>query len=203
MFITFEGGEGSGKTTLIQKLKDQLTLDGYDVLVTREPGGSKIAEDIRSILLDKNNTELTSHTEALLFAAARAQHLDEVIRPALAKKQIVLCDRYFDSSVAYQAYGRSLGLDFIEKINTYALAYMPDLTFYLALDPKIGSERVTAYRGHKIDRLDLETRAFHDRVKEGFDMIYQNHPNRVKRIDASQDIDTIYHDVCTHIKTKL
>src|SRR5690606_36857263 len=143
MLITFEGGEGSGKTTLIEKLKKELLLLGKEVITTREPGGSVIAEKIRNILLDNNNQSIKPHTEALLFAASRAQHLDEVIIPNSDK--IILCDRYIDSSFAYQAFGRDLGLEFVKSVNQYALSYMPDMKFYIDLDPQVGMARVHQY----------------------------------------------------------
>lgn len=203
MFITFEGGEGSGKTTIIEKLATQLRHEGYDVVTTREPGGSLIAEKIRKLLLDKENTTLTYHTEALLFAAARAQHLDEVILPALQKQQIIICDRYLDSSVAYQAFGRNLGIDFINQINAYAIAHMPTLTIYLQLDPKVGAARVKNGRQHKVDRLDLETENFHQRVAEGYEYLAKTYKNRILTIGANRDVESIYQDVYQSIKQQL
>ena len=203
MFVTFEGGEGSGKTTVISKIKEILMNEGFDVITTREPGGSKIAEKIRTLLLDKNNIELTPHTEALLFAASRAQHLDEVVIPALKKQQIILCDRYLDSSIAYQAFGRNLGIDFINKINSYALEYTPELTFYLELDPTIGQTRVKTNRAHKVDRLDLEVTTFHQQVAKGYQYIAQNDPNRVKVINANRNPEIITDEIINYLRQVL
>lgn len=200
MFITFEGGEGSGKTTVIKKLKEKLISDGILCITTREPGGSPIAEAIRDVLLDKKNTDLTAQTEALLFAAARCQHLDEVIIPALKENKVILCDRYLDSSIAYQAFGRQLGLDFVTKINDYALNYMPVLTFFLRLCPVAGSERVAKNRSHKQDRLDLETTEFHQRVMSGYEYIAKMEPNRFIVIDASKTPDEILDEIYEIIK---
>ena len=201
MFITFEGGEGSGKTTLIEKLKKELINRQYDVLTTREPGGSKIAEKIRSVLLDNKNTEITAHTEALLFAASRAQHLDEVIIPNLNK--IILCDRYIDSSFAYQAYGRDLGMDFISKINSYAMDYLPNLTIYIDLDPKTGIDRVKSRRKHKTDRLDLEVEVFHQKVRAGYLEVARTYKDRVVVINGNQTIDAVYESVLNQILKRL
>ncbi|MBG0762890.1 dTMP kinase [Acholeplasma laidlawii] len=201
MFITFEGGEGSGKTTLIEKLKHTLLEKQYDVLTTREPGGSKVAEKIRSVLLDNKNTEITAHTEALLFAASRAQHLDEVIIPNLDK--IILCDRYIDSSFAYQAFGRNLGMEFVQSINSYALKYLPDLTFYIDLDPKTGIDRVKKNRLHKTDRLDMEVQTFHQKVREGYLHISEMFNDRIIVIDGNQTIDAIYQVILDNILRRL
>lgn len=203
MFITFEGGEGSGKTTLIEKLKHTLLEKQYDVLTTREPGGSKVAEKIRSVLLDNKNTEITAHTEALLFAASRAQHLDEVIIPAQQAGKMILCDRYLDSSIAYQAYGRGLGEEFVRKVNSYALDHMPDLTFYIDIDPTIGIERVKKNRIHKSDRLDVETQEFHKRVREGYLTLVCNDTKRVIRIEGNQTLDALFNQVFAQIKERL
>ena len=146
MFITFEGGEGTGKTTLIKDIADILKRD-YDVLTSREPGGSMIAEAIRDVILNPKYKGVTPNTEALLLAAARAQHLDEIILPALAENKIVLCDRYLDSSLAYQAYARDLGFDFVLNINQYATYHMPELTFYI--DRSIGRD-VSDFQSVKI-----------------------------------------------------
>ncbi len=201
MFITFEGGEGSGKTTLIEKINKALISEGYKVVITREPGGSKISEKIRNILLDNDNTEIKAHTEALLFAASRAQHLDEVIIPNLDK--IVICDRYLDSSVAYQAYGRELGLDFIYSINKYALKYMPDLTFFIKLEPEIGLKRVSQKRSNKKDRLDQEKVDFHNRVYNGYLALAETDKNRIITIDGNNTIDKLFQIIMSEIKKKL
>ncbi|HLS99851.1 MAG TPA: dTMP kinase [Acholeplasma sp.] len=201
MFITFEGGEGSGKTTIIAKLKETLENQGVKVVTTREPGGSSIAEQIRNVLLDNKNTDLKAHTEALLFAASRAQHLDEVIIPNLDK--VILCDRYIDSSFAYQAYGRDLGMDFVKKVNDYALCHMPDLTFYIDLEPEVGLARVSKGRSHKKDRLDSEQNDFHHKVRNGYLDIASKEPNRFIVINGNRDIETIYQEILGFIKERL
>ncbi len=203
MFITFEGGEGSGKTSLIERLKLALSNIGIDVVTTREPGGSFIAEQIRKIILDNQNTEMKAHTEALLFAASRAQHLDEVIIPAQQAGKMILCDRYLDSSIAYQAYGRGLGEEFVRKVNSYALDHMPDLTFYIDIDPTIGIERVKKNRIHKSDRLDVETQEFHKRVREGYLTLVCNDTKRVIRIEGNQTLDALFEQVFAKIKERL
>ncbi|HEY8405636.1 MAG TPA: dTMP kinase [Acholeplasma sp.] len=203
MFITFEGGEGSGKTSLIEMIKDTLIKMGIDVVTTREPGGSVIAEQIRRIILDNQNTAITPHTEALLFAASRAQHLDEVIIPAKKEGKLILCDRYLDSSLAYQAYGRNLGEDFVLSINRYATDHMPDLTFYIDVDPEIGIARVKKNRTHKSDRLDVETHEFHKRVREGYLELVCKDTNRVVLVNGNQSIDAIYEIVMNKIKERL
>ncbi|CDR31399.1 Thymidylate kinase [Acholeplasma oculi] len=201
MLITFEGGEGSGKTTLIEKLKKELLLLGKEVVTTREPGGSVIAEKIRNILLDNNNQSIKPHTEALLFAASRAQHLDEVIIPNLDK--IILCDRYIDSSFAYQAFGRDLGLEFVKSVNQYALSYMPDMTFYIDLDPQVGMARVHQNRGHKTDRLDLETKTFHEKVRSGYLELSKIYANRFIVIEGNRTIDEIYQHILGEILKRI
>ncbi|MBN3490915.1 dTMP kinase [Acholeplasma equirhinis] len=200
MFITFEGGEGSGKTTIIAKLKETLEQKGISVVTTREPGGSSIAEQIREVLLNNKNTDLKPHTEALLFAASRAQHLDEVIIPNLDK--VILCDRYIDSSFAYQAYGRDLGMDFVKKVNDYALCYMPDLTFYIDLDHEVGLARVSKSRSHKKDRLDSEQTIFHDKVRSGYLELAKTE-KRYKVINGNQDVESIYNEILNVILERL
>lgn len=203
MFITFEGGEGTGKTTLIGRLSEYFLKKNYDVVVTREPGGSKIPEQIRKVILDPSNTEITSTTEALLYAAARAQHLDEILIPALNKGQLIICDRYIDSSFAYQGYARDLGMDFVERINTYAMNYLPDITFYIDLDPNIGQERVKKNRSHKIDRLDQESCSFHDKVRLGYLEVAKKYNKRFIIIDGNQTIEKIYHEILTKVESLL
>lgn len=200
MFITFEGGEGSGKTTLIQKIAKILS-ETYDVITTREPGGSLIAEAIRDIILNPKYQGVTPYTEALLLAASRAQHLDEVILPALADKRIVICDRYLDSSLSYQGYARQLGFDFVLSINQYAVKHLPDLTFYIDLDPKVGLSRIV--KREKYDRLDQEAFDFHTRVREGYLLVSQMYPSRIITIDGTQTIETIESIIISEIKKRL
>lgn len=200
MFITFEGGEGTGKTTLIKDIAEMLSQD-CDVTTSREPGGSLITEAIRDVILNPKYSGVTPYTEALLLAASRAQHLDEVILPALRAKKVVLCDRYLDSSLAYQAYARNLGVDFILNINQYATYNMPDLTFYIDLDPLVGMARIS--NRNKYDRLDQETVTFHQRVRQGYLKIAQMYPNRIVTIDGTQSIDEIKRQIITKIREKL
>lgn len=200
MFITFEGGEGTGKTTLIQGIAKALRTS-HDVVTTREPGGSMIAEAIRDIILNPKYHGVTPYTEALLLAASRAQHLDEVILPALKQNKIVLCDRYVDSSLAYQAYARDLGFDFVLSINRYAVENLPDLTFYIDLDPEIGLSRI-AHRD-KYDRLDQEAFDFHTRVRKGYLEVTKRYNNRIVLIDGNQSIEEIEKQILAEIEKRL
>lgn len=200
MFITFEGGEGTGKTTLIAKIAEFLRKN-YEVVTTREPGGSAIAEAIRDIILNPKYEGVTPTTEALLLAAARAQHLDEVILPALKQHKIILCDRFLDSSLAYQAYARGLGFDFVLNINAYAVKHLPDLTFYIDLDPQVGMKRIE--NRDKYDRLDQETKEFHDRVRKGYLEVYKKYPNRIIIINGDQSIDEILNQILNKIQASL
>jgi len=200
MFITFEGGEGTGKTTLIQNVA-KILREKHSVTTTREPGGSMIAEAIRDIILNPKYQGVTPYTEALLLAAARAQHLDEVILPALRRKDIVLCDRYLDSSLAYQAYARDLGYDFVLKINQYAAQNMPNLTFYIDLDPEIGLSRIS--NREKYDRLDQETFHFHLKVRQGYQEIASMYPLRIITVDGTLSIDQITQLIVSQIEEHL
>lgn len=179
MFITFEGGEGSGKSTVIKEISKKLEEKNIKFIVTREPGGKDIdiSEKIRKIILDKNNTEMSAKTEALLFAASRVQHIDSLIKKYLDDNYLVICDRYLDSSIAYQGYGRDLGLDYILKINEYALNYLPDLTIYLDVTPTVGLDRVSK-RINKQDRLDNEKMEFYEKVQQGYLDIPKIFPKR-------------------------
>ncbi|MDY3196356.1 MAG: dTMP kinase [Paracholeplasma sp.] len=197
MFITFEGGEGSGKTTLIAALRSYLEEMNLSVVTTREPGGSRIAEKIRKVILDIENTDMTPRTEALLYAASRVQHLDEVVIPALNANQVVLCDRYLDSSLAYQGYARGLGFESVLKINTYALDYLPNLTFYIDLDPNIGLERI---KNRSQNRLDKEQLAFHLKVREGYLKLANLYSSRISVINGNQPIEDIIKEVLAKIK---
>ena len=187
-FITFEGGDGSGKSTQIELLKDYLTDKGYNVILTREPGGTPISEKIRNIILDNENAEMCDMTETMLYAAARAQLVDQVIKPAVDRGDIVICDRFVDSSIAYQAYGRGLG-DVVWDINKNAVSsYMPDLTVLLKLDPEKGMNRI---KGREQDRIESSSDDFHRRVYEGYLKLEEEFPDRIKGIDASRGIDEI------------
>ena len=166
-FIAFEGADGSGKSTQLRFLADHLDSLGLDVVRTREPGGCPVAEKIREILLDSGNAEMTAVTEALLYAAARAEHVQQVIRPALEAKKIVLCDRFLYSSLAYQGYGRQLGVELVRQINEPAIsACVPDVTLFINIPPERAFQRMNE---HKVrDRLEKEGLSFHQRVFEGF-----------------------------------
>lgn len=196
MFITFEGVEGSGKTTIIKLVEEELKKN-YSVLISREPGGSRFAESIRRLLLDVKNKDITYHTEALLYAASRTQHLIDVIIPNKNKVDIILCDRFIDSSFAYQGYARKLGFSYIKEINSFALKHMPDITFYIDLDPKIGISRIRSRE--KNDRLDQEKITFHEKVREGYLEISKNYRDRIIVINGSMSIEKIVNRVLLEI----
>ena len=167
LFIAFEGADGCGKSTQLRFLAEHLESMGTDVVRTREPGGSPVAEKIRNILLDKDNAEMTAVTEALLYAAARAEHVRQVIKPAVDAGKIVLCDRFVLSSLAYQGYGRALGADTVWQINKIAVdGYMPDVTVFINVPPERAFKRMNDHKEH--DRLECEHISFHERVFEGF-----------------------------------
>jgi len=194
-FISFEGGEGSGKTTIIKQLKIDLEKQGFKVLQTREPGGSEIAEEIRQIILNIANVKMDPRTEALLYAASRRQHLVEVILPALQNGNIVLCDRFVDSSLAYQGYARGLGINQIYELNRFAIEdLLPGLTIYLDLDPKIGLRRIKD-NNRACNRLDLESLEFHKKVREGYLLIAKQYPTRIKVVDGSLSKEKLYEGV--------
>lgn len=174
-FVTIEGCEGSGKSTQLRLLSEYLTEKKIDFLLTREPGGNAVSEDIRRIILNGKYTEMCSECEALLYAAARVQHLKETIEPALAAGKLVICDRYVDSSFAYQGYARGLGEEFISKINDFALKeYLPDLTLFLDISPREAFERKHgADENDRIESLGLE---FHEKVYEGYRSLLEKHP---------------------------
>lgn len=192
MFITFEGPEGAGKTTILNKLKDILQEQGYKVLQTREPGGISISEQIREVLLNKENGAMDERTEALLYAAARRQHLVEKVLPALEEGTMVLCDRFIDSSLAYQGYARGLGVDAVYQINRFAIGEtMPNLTLYFDIDPKEGLARIQANEDREVNRLDMEKLSFHEKVREGYLMLVDRFPERMKVVEASASIEMV------------
>ncbi|WP_409303603.1 dTMP kinase [Peribacillus sp. SCS-155] len=189
MFITIEGPEGAGKTTIIKYIAEFLQENGFDVAVTREPGGVPISEQIRQVILNKDNTTMDGRTEALLYAAARRQHLVEVVIPALEKGQIVLCDRFIDSSLAYQGFARGLGMDEVFKINQFAIEnLMPDLTLFFDIEPAEGLQRIRMSKSREMNRLDLEELDFHQKVREGYFKVIDQSKERFCIIDASQDL---------------
>lgn len=193
IFITIEGPEGAGKTTIIEMLLEKLESEGYPIMKTREPGGIEIAEQIRSVILNKNNTAMDGRTEALLYAAARRQHLVEKVLPAIEQGFIVLCDRFIDSSLAYQGFARGIGMDEVYSINTFAIDNrMPDATLYFDIDPEIGMKRINDHKGREVNRLDLENLEFHRKVREGYQLLSRKYSNRIIEIDASQPLQKVY-----------
>ncbi|MDD4070587.1 MAG: dTMP kinase [Candidatus Izemoplasmatales bacterium] len=190
-FITFEGTEGSGKTSVIKKIKKHYEDQGYQVMVTREPGGISISEKIREILLSKENTEMDPRTEALLFAAARRQHLVEKIIPALEKGLIVLCDRFIDSSLVYQGYARKIGIDKVYDINYFAVEdAFPDLTIFVDVRPEVGLKRVFQTPNREVNRLDLENMKFHEMIYQGYKELMKKY-DRIKMVNGEQDIELV------------
>lgn len=196
MFITFEGGEGSGKSTAIERLGEKLRSLGKKVVITREPGGTPISEEIRSVILDKANTGMDPWTEALLYAASRRQHVKEKIEPALEKGAIVISDRYVDSSLAYQGGARGLGIDKVLLLNQFALdGVMPDLTIYFDLAPETGLGRIRKNENREVNRLDLERISFHEKVRESFLTLKDMFPERIKIIDANLTPDKVFQEI--------
>lgn len=201
IFITIEGPEGAGKTTIIEMLVEKLESEGYPVMKTREPGGIEIAEQIRSVILNKNNTAMDGRTEALLYAAARRQHLVEKVLPAIEQGFIVLCDRFIDSSLAYQGFARGIGMDEVYSINTFAIENrMPDATLYFDIDPEIGLKRINEHKGREVNRLDLENLEFHRKVREGYQLLSRKYSNRIIEIDASQTLQKVYESAESSIR---
>ncbi|MFQ5435598.1 MAG: dTMP kinase [Anaerolineae bacterium] len=195
MFITFEGPEGSGKTSQIPRLANFLREMGYEVLTTREPGGTAIGDQIRNCLHDVNNTAMAAAAELLLYSASRAQLVAEVIRPALAAGQIVICDRFADSTLAYQGYGRQLNLNTLQTITQFATGGLkPGLTLFLDLDVEVGLAR-RRQGGEEMNRLDLETVAFHRRVRAGYHDLMAKEPARWVCVDANRPKETIQADL--------
>ena len=192
MFITIEGPEGSGKTTAVNTAVQELERMGYQIVRTREPGGTPIAEQIRNVILDKNNTAMDQRTEALLYAASRRQHLVEKVWPALKEGKIVICDRYLDSSLAYQGGARGLGVDNILQVNSFATeGTFPDLTLLFDIDPEIGLARIAANSDREVNRLDLEKIEFHKKVRNTFLELAKRYPERFVIIDASQNREEV------------
>lgn len=192
MFITLEGPEGSGKTTAVEAAVKKLEEMGYQIVRTREPGGTPISEQIRNVILDKGNTAMDGRTEALLYAASRRQHLVEKVWPALKEGKIVICDRYLDSSLAYQGGARGLGIEEVLNINLFATENTwPDLTLLFDIKPEIGLARISANANREVNRLDLEKIEFHNKVRESFLALAKRFPDRYVIIDASLSRDEV------------
>lgn len=200
LFISIEGPDGSGKSTQIENIKHFFAEKNMEIVFTREPGGTAIGEKIRELILDRTHTEMDSMTETLLYAAARAQRVAQVIRPAIEAGKIVICDRFVDSSIAYQGYGRKLGSS-VEEINKFAVdGCMPDVTFLMKLDPRVGRGRID----EKVqDRLEMEKDAFHLAVFEGYLELEKQYPDRIVGIDASRTIDQIKLDIYEKLEALL
>mgnify|MGYP003604558102 FL=1 len=199
MFISFEGTEGVGKTTLIRKIHQYFEQQGKEVVLTREPGGTPLAEQIRTLLLAVNHDELMSHdTELLLIYAARAQHLQQVILPALAAGKIVLSDRFTDASFAYQCSGRGLSQEKLQLLNQTFVAKMPNITFWLDAPIELGMTRARE-RG-ALDRFEQEKLSFFAKVRAGYETLWQAEPERIKRLDATHNADVVFEDALQYLK---
>ena len=204
MFVTIEGPEGSGKSSVTKEVVKLLEQDGETVVLTREPGGTPIAEEIRNVILDKKNTAMDSMTEALLYAASRRQHLVEKVWPLSKEGKIVISDRFLDSSLAYQGGARGLGIDKILDLNMYATdGFFPDLTLLFDLDPRIGLQRIAANKGREVNRLDLEKIDFHDNVRKTFLELANRFSDRFVVLDASKPFDEVVQDAYRAVKDKL
>ena len=201
MFITFEGIEGAGKTTQIKRLHAFLIKKGYDSIITREPGGTKIGGHIRAILLDPKNSDMKPLTELLLYSADRAQHINEIIKPALNKNKIILCDRYFDATMVYQGVTRGVNTELVKKLHEIIFDNLkPDITFLLDLAPKLGLQRAwkdinKGFRKNNETRFENEKFAFHEKIRAGYLELAYNEPERFRIIDASKDQDRIYQEI--------
>lgn len=203
ILISLEGPDGAGKTTVLQNILPELEKSSYKVLQTREPGGVRVAEEIRNIILSTENTEIDSKTELMLFAAARRLHMQTKMLPALAAGKMVIVDRFIDSSVAYQGYGRELGVEPVNWLNEFATdGLKPDLTLYFDIDTDVALERIMKNRADEVNRLDLERAEMHRKVRQGYLEIVKNEPERFVTIDASQELDKVVAETLTVIKKK-
>jgi dTMP kinase len=202
MFITLEGPEGSGKTSQMPILADFLRQQGYEVITMREPGGTPISDQIRDVLINLKNTEMVPHTEILLFLAARAQLVDQVIKPALQAGKVVLCDRYGDSTLAYQGYGHQLDMETLKNMLAFATdGLKPDLTIYLDIDVEAGLQR--KIKKDEWNRLDAYEVAFHQRVRKGYHQLIEEEPQRWVLLDASQPMDIVQKQMQETVLTRL
>lgn len=204
MFVTIEGPEGSGKSSVTKRVTEMLEKDGECVILTREPGGTPISEQIRNVILDKANTKMDGMTEALLYAAARRQHLVEKVWPLSKEGKIVISDRFLDSSLAYQGGARGLGIDRVLNLNMFATdGYFPDLTLLFDIEPEIGLARIAANASREVNRLDLEKIEFHRNVRKTFLELAKRFPDRYVVLDASKPFDEVVQDAYKTIKDRL
>lgn len=195
LFISFEGNDGSGKSSVIEAIKEELISRGYSIVQTREPGGSKIAEKIREVILDTDNIGMDDKTEALLYAASRREHIHKTILPAVENGQIVLCDRFIDSSLAYQGYARGLGIDEVYNMNQFATGgVLPDLTLLVCVRPEIGLARITNNHRGALDRLELEKMSFHQKVYDGYLEVQKKFSDRIVIIDGEKSKEEVKED---------
>ncbi|WP_129045312.1 dTMP kinase [Companilactobacillus metriopterae] len=196
IFISFEGPDGAGKTTALNNLLPLLKFKtDQEIVLSREPGGSEIAEKIREIILTNHDEQMDARTEALLYAASRRQHLVDVILPAIEQNKIMLSDRFVDSSIAYQGAGRMIGTKEVAEINDFAIdGQLPDLTIYFDISPEIGLSRIKKDHQEQMDRLEQEKLPFHERVHEAYLELLKNNPERIKKIDATQSPDKVVAD---------
>ncbi|MBQ8913686.1 MAG: dTMP kinase [Lachnospiraceae bacterium] len=202
IFISMEGPDGSGKSTQLELLKNYFSEKGYEIVITREPGGTKISEAVREIILNKDFTEMSYMTEALLYASARAQLVSEVIKPALEEGKAVISDRFVDSSAVYQGMARGLGVENVYKINEFALqGIMPELTIHLDLPAEVGISRKNDQK--ELDRMELEAIDFHEKVAEGYRKLAALSPERIYTIDATQSIEDIHRQIVKKLETIL
>ncbi|ACB59510.1 MULTISPECIES: dTMP kinase [Exiguobacterium] len=201
-FITVEGPDGAGKTTQLQLLADRLTAEGYEIVMTREPGGTRIGNEIRSLILNPDFQEMDEMTEILLYAASRAQHVNELIRPALAAGKIVLCDRFIDASIAYQGYGLGYTIEQVRSINQQATNHLtPDRTYLFDLTVSESKQRMMD-RG-ALDRIEQRDDAFRQRVYDGFMTLAVQEPERIQLVDANQSIESLQTELCKDVLTYL
>ncbi|MEK1402575.1 dTMP kinase [Limosilactobacillus fermentum] len=203
-FISFEGPDGAGKTSVLTEIRTGLVNQlGDQVVYTREPGGNPIAEQVRAVLLDKQNGAMDDWTEALLYAASRRQHVVETLKPALEAGKLILCDRYLDSSIAYQGGGRELGIDRIWALNQYAIdGLLPDLTIFLDLPVETGLARIEKGRAETINRLDEQTTNFHRRVRQAYLTLAERFPERIVKVNADQELARVIEDVRSAIHAR-
>ena len=204
LLVSLEGPDGAGKSSVLEALVPILEENGHQVVTTREPGGVPISEEIREVILDQKNTEMDGKTELLLYIASRRQHLIEKVLPALESGKLVIMDRFIDSSVAYQGFGRGLGVSDIEWLNRFATDDLkPDVTLYFDLDVEEGLARIARNKNREVNRLDLEGLDMHRRVRQGYLYAFENEPDRIVKIDASQTLESVVQDSLAVLNKRL